>query len=141
MPIQRVLEIGSPRVIGVALAGAVADEATFLSHAAFLARYIGAKAQILVIFPDSAVTYVRTDEPVAEDEEIEHPPYFRAGREIVSPTNGKYVGSLVTAGLYIDSMGQSSADGFVRLVGVTEYDGEEPVFGLVDFVGAAIAAS
>lgn len=135
-PIQRFRNSNSPRVIGAVIGAALpGTEEQFLAASEVPASLVSTGDKALVLYPnDTAVLYRRTPVEIPEDDSEPTGPYFDFYREVVSPTNGKYLGSIVSVGAMFDPNTGIPTSPWIRVVGITSLgDGEETsTFGLLE---------
>lgn len=126
-------ESGAPRIIGATAGAQIDTEAHFLEFAAVPANIVSAGALVLVQYPDSVKLYRRTRVEIPADEGTEPTgPYFKLYREVVSPTNSVNLGSIVSVGAFFDVNTGVPESPWIRVVGITAFGQDGPVFGLVE---------
>lgn len=127
MPIERVLGLGNPRIIGGAIGGAYDDDEDFLSNFNPIGPSVARGVRAVCILPDGTVNlWYRTDAATLDDGDL-----WRFDREIVSETNGTYLGSIVTIPMFLHE--GEPIGGWARMVGIASIDNEAQTstFGLV----------
>lgn len=130
---QQIETGGSHNIIG-AVAVELPNEQALIDYGFDSARMLARGARLIVMYPDRTVLYARNSLPVPEDDsEAQGIMFWNETREIVSPTNGRFLGSLLTAPLKFNTLGEVEKP-WVRMVGIPDLPapGEPYVFGLVE---------
>lgn len=136
--IPRFRESGSPRVIGASFGASGPVEAAFFATAALLGRIVSPGAYVLILFSEtqSAALYRRTRVEVPEDDDeamaADGSTFFTFYREIVSPTNGRYLGSIVSVGAMFDPNTGIPESPWLRVVSIASLGAEGATFGLAE---------
>lgn len=133
--IPRFRNSGSPRVIGAVAGAPLETEEDFLAFSYIPAAIVSPGSMVLAMYSNGvAALYRRTRVEIPEDDSEPTGPYFDYYREIVSPTNGKYLGSIVSVGAMFDPNTGIPTSPWLRVVGVTSLgDGEDTAtFGLLE---------